>query len=256
MTTWVARMSDAARTMSFWGHLAELRVRIVRSAVWVALAALGAWLLLSPILALLKHPLDVAAPNLQLNNFSVTEQFFLDVRIVMYAAVTAASPLILLELWGFIAPGLTARERRMVRPVLPFVLLLFSGGVVFVYYMLLPVSLSVLLGMLPPGVNNVQSQTQYLNFVLGLCLSGGLLFELPIVLALAGWIGLVDARWLWKNSAYAFVVLMIAAAIITPTGDAFTMLALTVPLMALYVLSIGLVAVIRKSSQSPDISRQ
>jgi sec-independent protein translocase protein TatC len=232
--------------MSFWGHIAELRLRLIRSVAWVALAGLAAWAFLPQLFEVLRHPLTLADPQLQLNNFSVLEQFHLYVRVVVYAAITAASPLILWEVWAFIAPGLTPRERGMVRPVLPFVLLLFAGGVVFVYYMLLPISLKVLLGMVPPGVANVQSQTQYMNFVLGLCLAGGLLFELPVVLALAGWIGLVDSRWLWKHSAHAFIVLMILAAVITPTGDAFTMLALTVPLMALYLLSIGLVAALRK----------
>jgi sec-independent protein translocase protein TatC len=232
--------------MTLWGHLAELRTRLMRSVGWVLLAMLGAWLLLPRILGLLQAPLDSAAPDLALNVFSVTEKFFLLVRIACYAGITAASPLILWELWCFIAPGLTERERRMVRPVLPFVLLLFAGGVVFVYYMLLPISLKVLLGLAIPGVENEIGLALYLNFVLGLCLAGGLLFELPVVLALAGWIGLVDARWLWQHSAHAFVVLMILAAVITPTGDAFTMLALTVPLMVLYLLSIGLVAVIKR----------
>lgn len=232
--------------MTIWGHIAELRVRLVRSALWVILAMGLAWVFLQRIYALLVGPLQAADPSIPLNVFNVTEKFFIFLRIACYAGITAASPLILWELWAFIAPGLTERERRMVRPVLPFVLLLFAAGVVFVYYMLLPISLKVLLGIRMPGVNNVIGVKDYLNFVLGLCLSGGLLFELPVVLALAGWIGLVDARWLWKHSAHAFIVLMILAAVITPTGDAFTMLALTVPLMALYLLSIGLVAVIRR----------
>ncbi len=242
-------MRDPARTMSFWGHLAELRVRLVRVALWVLLAAALAWMVRGQIFELLRAPLEQALPGLQLNVFGVTESFFLHVRVVLYAAVTLASPLVLLELWNFIAPGLTARERGLVRPVLPVVLLLFGGGVVFVYYMLLPISLSVLLGMVLPGVENEQGLALYLNFVLGLCMAGGLLFELPVVLTLAGWLGIVDARWLWRHSAHAFVVLMVLAAVITPTGDAFTMLALTVPLMALYLLSIGLVAVITKGRQ-------
>jgi sec-independent protein translocase protein TatC len=232
--------------MSFWGHLAELRTRLVRSAVWVVLAMIGAWLLLPQLNALLQQPLRAAYPELALNVFGVTEAFFMQLRIATYAGIAAASPLILHELWAFIAPGLTERERRLARPVVPFVLLLFIAGVVFVYYMLLPISLKVLLGMVLPGVESELGLREYLNFVLGLCMAGGLLFELPVVLALAGWLGIVDARWLWRHSAHAAVVLMILAAVITPTGDAFTMLAMTLPLLALYFISIGLVAVIRR----------
>jgi sec-independent protein translocase protein TatC len=238
--------SDAARTMSFWEHLAELRTRLVRSALWVALFTAAAWFLREQLYALLLRPLTVAAPGLDLNYFSITEPLFTYLRIALYAGITAASPFILWELWGFVAPALTAAERRLVRPVLPIVLSLFSGGVAFMYYMLLPLSVGFLLGLANRYMEAELGQNFYFSFVLGLCLAGGLLFELPVVLALLGWLGIVDARWLWQHSSYALVVLMIVAAVITPTPDAFTMLALTAPLMALYLLSIGIVALIGK----------
>jgi sec-independent protein translocase protein TatC len=241
-------MANADRTMSFWDHLGELRLRPGRAALWVVLASVAAYFFKDRIYEALLWPLATAAPELNLNYFSPTEPFFVYLRIAIYAGITAASPLVLWELWAFVAPALNPAERRAVRPILPIVLALFAGGVLFVYAMLLPVSLKVLLGMANVHMEAELSQSQYFSFVLGLCLAGGLLFELPMVLAVLGWLRIVTAPWLWKQSAYALVVLMIVAAVITPTGDAFTMLALTAPLMALYMLSIGLVWVVQRRS--------
>lgn len=244
-------MTDrAAARMSFWAHLAELRTRVIRAALWVALAAGVAYMFREQVYSVLYEPLNRAAPGLSLHFFSPTEPFFIYLRIALYAGLVAASPLVLLEAWGFIAPGMTRQERHMVRPIVPVAALLFIGGVLFVYFMLLPLSIQVLLGFAGPHMEAVLSQERYFNFVLGLCLAGGLLFELPMVLAILGWLGIVEPAWLWHQSAYAFVLLMIVSAVITPTGDAFTMLALTLPLMVLYWASIVLVWLIQR--RRPD----
>jgi sec-independent protein translocase protein TatC len=129
----------------------------------------------------------------------------------------------------------------MVRPILPVILVLFLGGVWFIYGMLLPVSIKFLLGIARPDIEPTLDQQQYFGLVTTLCLSGGVLFELPAVLGVAGWLGLVTPRGLWNYSSYAFLILMFLAAVITPTGDAFTMLVFTAPLMGLYMFSIGVV---------------
>jgi sec-independent protein translocase protein TatC len=167
----------------------------------------------------------------------------------MFAGITAASPFVLYQLWAFIAPGLTPRERRMALPVLPVVLALFICGVAFIWFGLLPLTLKFLIGMAPSQLQPTLSQEHYFGFITALCLAGGLLFELPCVLGLLGYLGVVDAKFLWRYVGHALVVLMFIAAVITPTGDAFTMLAMTAPMMALYLLSIGVVALIRRPRQ-------
>jgi sec-independent protein translocase protein TatC len=183
---------------------------------------------------------------MELHFFAPTEPFFVTLRISLISGMILAAPLILLETWSFIAPALTRAERRMVLPVLPVVLLLFAGGVAFVYYVLLPVSIGFLLGLAQPQITPLLGQQDYFGLVTALCLAGGLLFQLPAVLGLLGALGFVTPDWLWQNSGYALIVLMTLSAVITPTGDAFNMLVLTAPLMLLYILSIGVVWVVQQ----------
>ena len=232
---------DSARTMTFWEHLGELRQRLFWCIIAVLVAAVAAWAMREYIYAWLAWPLELAAPDVKLNYLSPTEPFFVYMRIALFGGIIIASPFILAQLWAFLAPALTRRERRAVGPVAPLVLLLFLSGVAFVYFWLLPMSLRFLLGIAPDMLEPELTQDRYFGFITGLLLAGGILFQLPLVLGVLGWLGMVSARWLLKQSGAALVVLMIVAAIITPTGDAFNMMALTAPLMLLYFVSIAVV---------------
>jgi sec-independent protein translocase protein TatC len=246
-----AAATVADQRMTLLEHIAELRTRLLRSALWVLAGCGACYAWVNWFYELLLQPLKASAPGVDLNYFSPTEPFFVSLRIALTAGLIAASPLVLLELWGFVAPGLTARERRMVAPILPVILTLFLAGVWFVYAMLLPVSIGFLLGIARPDIHPVLDQQQYFGLVTTLCLSGGILFELPAVLGVAGWLGLVNSRLLWNYSSYAFIALMLVAAIITPTGDAFTMLVFTAPLMGLYFFSIAVVWFIQRTRRDP-----
>lgn len=239
---------NPSRRMHLLEHLAELRDRLLRCALALVLAGTGAYIGKDWIYEGLLHPLLLARPGITLKFFAPTEPFFIYIRLAVFGGVVLASPVILYQIWAFVAPGLTPRERGIARPVIWLILLLFAAGVGFVYFLLLPPSLGVLLGMANPNTEAVLGQSYYFNFVIGLCLAGGILFELPVVIGLLGWLGLVSAAWLWQKSAYALVLLLTLSAIITPTGDAFTMLVLTLPLMLLYWLSIVLVWLIQRFS--------
>jgi sec-independent protein translocase protein TatC len=238
--------AQPTRLMSFMEHLAELRLRIVLSACGVVALGIAAYFFIGPLYKLLLAPLQQSCPGVELNFLSPTEPFFVNIKIAIYTGLALGAPWVLLQLWLFIAPGLTAAERRIARPVLLLTLLLFAAGVAFVYYVLLPVSLGYLLGVAQPGLAPMLTQERYFNFITGLCLGGGLLFELPALLGLLGVLRMVSSRWLMQRAAHALVVLMILAAVITPTGDAFTMLVLTLPLMALYIFGVGVVWVIER----------
>jgi sec-independent protein translocase protein TatC len=248
---WKPRPSrDNERTMTFWEHLGELRNRIFASLIAVAVCASAAWIFRETVYAWLAWPLLKVYPDIKLNYLSPTEPFFVYVQIALVGGLVIASPFVLWQIWAFTAPALTRPERRAVRPVLPVVLLLFLSGVAFVYFWLLPLSLGFLLGMAPGSLEPEITQERYFRFITGLILAGGLLFELPLVLGVLGWLGIVTPRWLLRQSGAALVVLMIVAAIITPTGDAFNMLALTAPLMLLYFLSIGVVAIVQRRGKA------
>jgi sec-independent protein translocase protein TatC len=232
--------------MSLLEHLGELRLRLLRSLLWTALGGCAAYFFSDRLYDLLLVPLHMAAPGVKLNYFSATEPFLVTLRISVTAGVVLAVPLILLELWGFVAPALTPRERRAAAPALPIVLALFAAGVAFVYCVLLPVSIGFLLGLARPDIQPTLDQQQYFGLVTALCLTGGVLFEMPAVLGLLGALGIVGPGWLWRNTGYAVLVLMVLAAVITPTGDAFNMLVLTAPLLLLYLLSIGVVWLVQR----------
>lgn len=241
------RTDLSERRMSFWEHIADLRKRLVISLLILIACGAASCFFLDELMWVFTRPMRIVRPDLQLSMLSPTEGFFFYVRLCILAAVVAAAPLILHQFWLFFAPALTRRERRMVAPVLPVILLLFSVGVVFVYFLLLPSSLSLLMGIGEKYFQTMWTAKEYSNFTFGLCLAGGLLFELPVVLGLLGWLRIVNPRLLWKQTGVALIILMVVAAIITPTGDAFTMMLFTAPLMGLYFISIGVVWLVQRA---------
>ncbi|MCB1186999.1 twin-arginine translocase subunit TatC [bacterium] len=240
---------ESARRMTFWQHLGELRVRLFRSAFYVLVLACVGWYFKGLLIELLTAPLNAYYADMRLTVLAVQEAFLLYIRIATYSGIAAASPLILLEAWGFVAPALSPRERRLVMPVLPVVLLLFIAGVLFIYFQLVPVSISILLGMAGTEFDLVLTVDKYINFVLGLCMAGGIMFEMPVVLAILGYLELVTSRGLWLRSNIAVVVLLTLSAIITPTGDALTMVLFTLPLLLLYFASTLVVWLIERRNR-------
>lgn len=239
------------REMGFWDHIGELRKRIVISVLLVAACTGGAFMFMDYLMWVVTRPLTLYQPDMKLVTLAPTEAFFFYMRLCIVAGLVVASPLVLHQLWLFLAPALKPAERRKAGPVVPVVLLLFASGVAFVYFLLLPPSLKLLLSIGQQYMQANWASEYYYNFIFSLCLAGGLLFELPVVLALLGWLRIVTASLLWKQTGTALVILMLVAAIITPTGDAFTMLLFTAPLMALYFLSIAVVARIQRDAR-PD----
>lgn len=236
--------------MTFWEHLGELRRRIFSALVALVLGMVVAFLFRVWIYELLLRPLHTVAPEVNLTFLAVQEPWLIYFRLAFFGGLVLASPVVLWQAWAFIAPALKQQEKRLVRPVLPVVLGLFIAGVLFVYLVLLPVSIGFLLNFAHESAQPMLTQERYFGFVTALCIAGGLLFQLPAVLAVLGWLGLVTARWLWQRTGWALVVLMTLAAVITPTGDAFNMLVLTAPLIALYLVGVLLVWLIQRGQRN------
>lgn len=233
-------------SLTFWEHLTELRIRLFRMIIAVVVAASVAYIWREKLYDVLIAPLLKADPDITLNYFAPTEPFFVYLKIALFAGLILASPVVFYELWAFISPALNPREKLVTKGMIFPVVVLFLGGVSFVYFVLLPFSLQFLLGFAHEKLEPELNQDKYFSFITGLCLAGGILFELPVVLGLLGWLELVNARWLWQKTGVALVVLMIIAAVITPTGDAFNMLALTAPLLGLYLVGIVVVWLIQR----------
>jgi len=248
---------DPTGTMTVVEHLTELRKRLVISVGSVFLGMIGAWFLYRPVFNLMSNPFcsfmskhrNLAAdPHnpCRLVYLSVTEPFIVKIKVVAFLGLVLALPIVLFQVWRFITPGLTERERRYAFPFVASSLVLFTLGGWFAL-LTLPKGLAFLLGF--AGTERVQavlSIGKYLGFVMLLILAFGAAFEFPLILISLTIVGVLSSRQLRDWRRYALVVIAIVAAVITPSQDWFTMTALMVPLIIFYELSILVARLLKK----------
>jgi sec-independent protein translocase protein TatC len=244
---------NSDKEMELWEHLAELRSRIVRGLGYLVVAAIVCWLVYDPLLAVIKRPLDPLAAQYHIKWAfrHITGPFILKLQVSLIGGLILALPLLTLELWGFVAPGLTSSERKGFYFVVPLSLFFFFLGV-STAYLVLPSAFGYFASFLiPPSptgvqVELIQDPTLYWSFVMKMILAFGIVFQLPVVLMFLGWIGLVTSSMLKKNWRHSIVLCSVVAAVATPSNDAPTMVMMAVPLMVLYVASIWLVALVER----------
>ena len=233
--------------LPFIEHLGELRTRVVRSAVIVVATTVGAWCVFPAIFAVLSRPLlaALAAGRGEFLVTGITEGFQTRLRVSLTAGLLVSLPWLLGEAWRFVSPALYARERRTVRALVLLATVLFAAGVVTAYF-LTPVGVKWLLSQVPPGAVVMPSLMSSVSFVSGMMLAFGLAFEFPVVIAGLAVAGLVDRGMLLRRWRESVLIIMVAAAIITPSADAVTMAMLTVPLLVLYALSLVVTTIVGK----------
>jgi sec-independent protein translocase protein TatC len=174
----------------------------------------------------------------KLTTFSPAEPFMVSLKVWVVAGLILASPFLIWQLWAFVGPAFTSAQKRYFYPVVAACSLLFLGGVALAYFLVLPKGLQWLYGV-GSGTFNVQNRaTDYFTFAALFVLAFGAVFEMPVVLVHLARLGIIDDRFLRKNRRYAIVINAIVAAVITPSQDAFSMLAMFVPLVILYEISI------------------
>ena len=235
-------MADSKMTLV--EHLDELRRRLLVSAAAVAICSALAFWKIQLILSLLMFPsVD------HLNFFSPAEAFLEYCKLAFFTGLFAASPLVLYQVWAFVSGGLTQKERRVVLYALPFSLTLFLAGAVFAYFFVLPWALKFLIDFAGPNVYPILSISKYLSFVVMMLLSFGIVFELPVAVMVLSKLGIVTPSFLGRNRKFAAVIIFIAAAVITPTPDAFTQCLMAVPMLFLYELSIWISKLVYKKGE-------
>ncbi|HVA93120.1 MAG TPA: twin-arginine translocase subunit TatC [Chloroflexota bacterium] len=241
--------ATGAATMSFLQHLEELRRCIFRALVGVILAFFVCFAYADRIYGFMEIPINVALKAHGLTEklvyFNPIDPFNLYVKLGLIAGLFLASPWVLYQVWAFIAPGLYPRERRYVVPFVLFTSTLFILGGVFAYRYAFPIALNFLIGYasrFTPQININEYFDLFATVVLGL----GLIFELPTLIFFLSLLGLVNARFLIRNFRYAVLIIFILAAAITPTADITTMMVFAAPMLALYVLGIGIAYIFGK----------
>lgn len=227
--------SDTQGKMSIVEHLEELRRRLLICLVAVALGTIAALLFTDPLMEIL---LRLAGPDIHVQAIEVPEKFTTSLRLALIVGIALAMPVLIYQIWLFLRPALFPHERRYVLIGLPLVILFFIGGVLFSYFLALPAALRFLLNF---GSGLVTTQPQlgpYLSFISTLLLWSGISFELPVFLFFLAKIHVLDWRRLARGRKYAFLIICIVAAIITPTPDPVNMMIVAIPLYLLYEIGI------------------
>ena len=235
--------------VSLWAHLDELRRRLFVCIIAVTSGVVVAALFNSFMFEALLYPIR-QVPGLpesatSITTFSPSEPFMVSLKVWVIGGVIAASPILIYELWAFLAPAFTAGEKRYFYPVVFASSALFFAGCALAYFLVLPKGLAFLLTF-SAGFFNVQLRAQdYFTFMALFILAFGVVFELPVVLVLLAKVGVIDDKWLRKNRRWAVVAMAVAGAVITPSQDAFSMLAMFLPLYVLYEVSIVLARIVQ-----------
>jgi sec-independent protein translocase protein TatC len=208
-------MRDDAATMSLLEHLEELRRRIIVIALAVLATSVAGFFLAEPIIVLLRAPLP--AQGAELIQFSVTEAFGVQMQLALTTGFALAMPVILYEIWAFVAPGLTRSERRLIWPLLGAAIVLFAAGLAL-GYLLIPVAINFLLGFSLPDVQPLLGLSEYVGFITTFLLAFGLALEFPVVMYLLARLGILSYAFLSRRRRYAILVIALFAVVITP-GD-------------------------------------
>jgi sec-independent protein translocase protein TatC len=224
--------------MSLFDHLEEFRNRVfIAVAAWV-LAAGVMFIFRFEVLDWLQRPLP---DGMTLTYFTILEPFVASMQIASFFGLVVASPVVVAQIWGFIAPGLYPDERRYAVPFIMLTALAFAAGVAFSYYVVLPITIPVLLSFLGDAAQGLLSIGRYIGNVLMLLAVFGVMFELPVLAFLLARIGIVRYELLQRTRRHALVILLILAAAMSPSGDPFNFALVAVPLVVLYELSIVVV---------------
>lgn len=219
--------------MSLMDHLLPLRQRLIGSLIGVAIGMLISLLLADQVLQALAYPIG-GIENIQV--IRVTEPVSVWFRVVLTVGIILASPVILAQIWLFIASALKASEQRLFYVLFPFAILLFLSGVAFAYFVMLPVAIPFLTTFLDFRAR--PTLEDYISFVTSVLLWVGVSFEMPLIILGLAKLKIVNARMLAANWRIAIVAIAVIAAVITPTPDPINMGIVAAPLIILYILSI------------------
>jgi sec-independent protein translocase protein TatC len=229
---------------SILSHLEELRWRLVKTAGAILAGAIVAFFFADQLRDLLEAPFFDAAPGNRFQALKAGEEWGVLMRVILFGGVFVASPVVLYQIWAFINPALTGRERRWAFPVVAALVVLFVGGVLF-GYVVLPRGLEFLLGIFPEVQNDLLIGDYY-SFVLRFLLAFGAAFLYPVFLFAASAAGILSSDQLRRGRRWAVILVVLGAALITPTGDALTLLVLSIPLYLMYEITYWLVRLVLK----------
>ncbi|MFV0286263.1 MAG: twin-arginine translocase subunit TatC [Demequina sp.] len=223
-------------------HLREFRNRLILAIAGIAVGAIAGWFLYEPVFEALQRPILEAAAEqdalVTVNFAGLVTALDMQIKVALFVGVVISSPWWLYQLWAFVAPGLKKREKWYTVGFLGTAIPLFVGGLALAAWVY-PRAVVILTGFTPEGGSNVLDAQMLMTFTMRLFLAFGVAFIFPVLMVFLTWAGIVrTATWLraWR---WAVLIIFIAAAVLTPTPDVFTMLTMAFPMVALYFAGVG-----------------
>ena len=235
--------------MPLVSHLTELRTRLLRCVAAIFLIFAGLFSFAQQIYTLVSAPLRAHLPaNATMIATDVASPFLTPFKLTMIVSLFLAIPVILHQIWGFIAPGLYRHEKRIAVPLLVSSILLFYAGMAFAYFLVFPLIFGFFASATPEGVSMMTDIASYLDFVMTLFFAFGVAFEIPVAVVLLVWIGVVDVKYLKKIRPYVIIGCFVVGMILTPP-DIFSQTLLAVPMWLLFEIGVLFGGLIRKRSE-------
>lgn len=235
-----AKLMEEASSMSVVDHLSELRMRLVVAIVAIIICTLGAYYYVEDILQIL------VAPAGKLYYTKPTEAFFTYMKISIVAGCIISSPIWFYQLWAFIVPALSKGEKKVTFMVVPTAVTLFVVGVLFSYYLVLPMAIQFFIGFGTDELQPLFSIGQYIDFVIAFVLPFGITFELPLILIALGVMGILSSNRLRQYRKIFILVAFVVGAAISPTPDMLSQTMIAGPMILLYEISYGVLRYIVK----------
>jgi sec-independent protein translocase protein TatC len=246
--------------LPFTTHLEELRKRLIICFIAVGVGFVASYFFSKQLFTLLMRPLLVAMPedaNLIFSGLvytGPTEAFFTYLKVAFLVGLLLAVPVIMYQLWMFIAPGLYHKEKRLLLPIVFLSSFFFLGGALFGYFVVFPFGFKFFMGFASDFIKPLPSMKEYLSFSTKLLIAFGLVFELPLFVTFLAKLGLVDVQFLKTKRKYAILLFFVFAAILTPP-DVVTQVMMALPLMLLYEISIIGAKLFGKKRAEADVKK-
>ena len=226
--------TERDKELSLVQHLKEFRDRLMVACIAIAITTAISFLFTTDIIKLLLVPAGVS----KLVALSPTENFTTYFRVALFSGFALSMPVVLYEIYAYIDPALHPNERRFALTLGPFVLLLFVGGMLFCYFILLPNALKFLINFGSEVIDNQLRASEYLSFVTLFIVGMGVVFEMPVVIYALIRIGIVQRSWLTSRRRYVFLLSFVIAAVLTPTPDPFNQTLVALPMYLLFELGL------------------
>jgi sec-independent protein translocase protein TatC len=241
--------------MTFLDHLEELRWRIVKAVIGLLVTTaicgfFSDWIVNEAIL----RPSQLTNPPLVLINTIPYGQITFYMVVILMSGIVLSAPWILFQVWKFIQPGLMPKERKYIWGIVFFSSICFFAGVAFAYFIMMPYMLQFFATFGTSSIQNMISVSEYVSFVLQLILISGLIFELPMVSYFLSRLGILTPKFMRKYRRHAIVVILVVAAIVTPTTDPFTMGVFSLPMLLLYEISIWISAMAKRKRDNAALA--